>query len=86
MAEKCHAAHKESGLAQGGKFATVQLDVSDKTQVAAFWDRVPSDLRDVDILGTILSNPDTEQMNVLSPPPPHSSQQRWLCAGHGTYR
>jgi 3-hydroxy acid dehydrogenase/malonic semialdehyde reductase len=53
VAEKCLAAHKESGLAQGGKFATIQLDVSDKVQVAAFWDKVPNDLRDVDILGTL---------------------------------
>ena len=47
-------AYKESGLSQGGKFAAIQLDVSDKTQVAGFWDRVPNDLRDVDILGIIL--------------------------------
>jgi 3-hydroxy acid dehydrogenase/malonic semialdehyde reductase len=54
VAEQCHAAYKESGLSQGGKFATVQLDVSDKAQVAAFWDKVPNDMRDVDILGKIL--------------------------------
>lgn len=51
MADQCLAAHKESGLTQGGKFATVQLDVSDKTQVAGFLDKVPQELRDIDILG-----------------------------------
>ncbi|EKM82699.1 hypothetical protein AGABI1DRAFT_111277 [Agaricus bisporus var. burnettii JB137-S8] len=50
VADQCLAAHKESGLTQGGKFATVQLDVSDKTQVAGFLDKVPQDLRDIDIL------------------------------------
>ncbi|KXN82098.1 hypothetical protein AN958_03256 [Leucoagaricus sp. SymC.cos] len=50
VAEQCQAAHKESGLTQGGKFTTIQLDVADKAQVAGFWDKVPSDLRDVDIL------------------------------------
>ncbi|KAK1232229.1 hypothetical protein PQX77_004603 [Marasmius sp. AFHP31] len=50
VAEKCTAAHKESGLNVGGKFATVQLDVSDKAQVASFWDKVPQDLKDVDVL------------------------------------
>lgn len=29
----------------------VQLDVSDKAQVSALWDKVPQDLRNVDILG-----------------------------------
>uniref|UniRef100_A0A0W0F916 NAD(P)-binding protein n=1 Tax=Moniliophthora roreri TaxID=221103 RepID=A0A0W0F916_MONRR len=50
VAEQCVAAHKESGLNVGGKFATVQLDVSDKAQVAGLWDKIPQDLRDVDIL------------------------------------
>ncbi|KAF8077966.1 hypothetical protein FPV67DRAFT_1647977 [Lyophyllum atratum] len=50
VSDACIAAHKESGLQQGGKFATVQLDVSDKTQVAALWDKVPQDLQDVDVL------------------------------------
>ncbi|KAF9069650.1 hypothetical protein BDP27DRAFT_1222121 [Rhodocollybia butyracea] len=50
VAEACATAFKESGLQQGGKFATVQLDVSDKAQVASFWDKVPKDMRDVDIL------------------------------------
>lgn len=51
VTEACVAAHKESGLTEGGKFAVVQLDVSDKTQVAALWDKVPQDLRNVDVLG-----------------------------------
>ncbi|KJA18622.1 hypothetical protein HYPSUDRAFT_169167 [Hypholoma sublateritium FD-334 SS-4] len=48
--DACIAAHKESGLQQGGKFASVQLDVSDKSQIAALWTKVPQDLRNVDIL------------------------------------
>ncbi|RDX56841.1 NAD-P-binding protein [Lentinus brumalis] len=50
VAEACTAAHKESGLQQGGKFATVQLDVSDKKQVASLFDKIPQDLRNIDIL------------------------------------
>ncbi|KAF8894596.1 hypothetical protein BD779DRAFT_1619632 [Infundibulicybe gibba] len=50
ISEACTAAHRESGLKQGGRFASVQLDVSDKSQVAGLWDKVPSELRDVDIL------------------------------------
>lgn len=50
VVDKCSAAYKESGLSQGGKFAAIQLDVSDKAQVAGFWDQIPNDLRDVDIL------------------------------------
>ncbi|KAF7966117.1 hypothetical protein HWV62_39978 [Athelia sp. TMB] len=48
--QSCVAAHKELGNQKGGKFAVVQLDVSKKDQVAAFWDKVPQDLREVDIL------------------------------------
>jgi len=43
---------------QGGKIATVQLDVTDTAQVAALWSKVPQELRDVDILGEHHSNPD----------------------------
>ena len=35
----------------GGKFAVVQLDVGENEQIATLWDRVPADLRHVDILG-----------------------------------
>ena len=51
VAEACTAAHKESGLQQGGKFAAVTLDVGDKAQIATLLDRVPADLRKIDILG-----------------------------------
>lgn len=51
VSEDCIAAHKASGLQGGGKFAAVQFDVSDKNQVKALWDKVPKELRDVDILG-----------------------------------
>ena len=37
----CAAAHKEAGHQLGGKFATVQLDVSDRQQIANLWSRVP---------------------------------------------
>jgi len=50
VAEKCAAAHKESGAKQGGKFAVVQLDVADKAQVDKLFDQIPEDLRQVDIL------------------------------------
>ncbi|OJT06075.1 NADP-dependent 3-hydroxy acid dehydrogenase [Trametes pubescens] len=50
VAEACTAAHKASGLQQGGKFVTVPLDVSDKKQIATFLDNVPEELRKVDIL------------------------------------
>ncbi|KAJ7940658.1 hypothetical protein B0H13DRAFT_1939185 [Mycena leptocephala] len=48
--QACVAAHKESGLKEGGEFAPIQLDVSDKAAVAALWSKVPSSLRNVDIL------------------------------------
>ncbi|TRM59356.1 hypothetical protein BD626DRAFT_409035 [Schizophyllum amplum] len=48
--DQCVAAHKESGVSAGGKFATVKLDVSDRSQIAQFWDKVPADLRKVDVL------------------------------------
>ncbi|KAI0831237.1 NAD(P)-binding protein [Trametes gibbosa] len=50
VAEACAAAHKESGLQQGGKFATVRLDVSDRKQIATFLEQVPEELRKIDIL------------------------------------
>lgn len=53
IAEACAKAHKESGVQGGGKFATVQLDVSDRKQVASFFDRVPEDLKKVDVLGEL---------------------------------
>ena len=53
VAEACAAAHKESGLKEGGKFVTLPLDVSDKKQIASFLDNVPADLRNIDILGDV---------------------------------
>ena len=48
---KCKEAHQASGLKEGGHFASVQLDVSDRTQIANLWEKVPQNLRNVDILG-----------------------------------
>jgi len=48
--EACVAAHKESGVQAGGKFASVQLDVGDKQQVSTLFDRVPAELKTVDVL------------------------------------
>lgn len=38
-------------MQQGGQVSTIQLDVSDKSQVASLLEKIPKDLRDVDILG-----------------------------------
>jgi Short-chain dehydrogenases of various substrate specificities len=51
VSDACIAVHKASGLQQGGKFTTVQMHVSDQTQIATLWDKVPQDLRTVDVLG-----------------------------------
>ncbi|KAJ7685177.1 hypothetical protein DFH06DRAFT_1157711 [Mycena polygramma] len=48
--QACIAAHKESGLKEGGEFAPVQLDVSDRTAIASLWSKVPASLHNVDIL------------------------------------
>ncbi|PCH38211.1 NAD(P)-binding protein [Wolfiporia cocos MD-104 SS10] len=50
VAEACVAAHKESGLQQGGKITTVQLDVSDKKQIASLFNKIPPELHAIDIL------------------------------------
>ena len=65
VSDACVAAHKESGLQHGGRFATIQLDLSDKTQVATLWDKVPQDLSDVDVLGAPLPISHIEE---FSPP------------------
>jgi 3-hydroxy acid dehydrogenase/malonic semialdehyde reductase len=49
--DACVAAHKESGVQYGGNFSIVEMDISDKAQVATLWDKVPSELRQVDVLG-----------------------------------
>lgn len=51
--DACFAAHRESGLQQGGKFVSVVADVSDKAQVASLFDTIPQDLQDVDVLGIV---------------------------------
>ncbi|KZV64941.1 NAD-P-binding protein [Peniophora sp. CONT] len=50
VAEAATKAHKEAGVQAGGKIVNVQLDVSDKAQVAKLWEQVPEDLRAVDVL------------------------------------
>ncbi|KAI0318944.1 hypothetical protein OF83DRAFT_1082589 [Amylostereum chailletii] len=50
VAKAAADAHKASGVQQGGKIASVQCDVSDKAQVAALWDKIPQELRAVDVL------------------------------------
>ncbi|KAI0273613.1 NAD(P)-binding protein [Gloeopeniophorella convolvens] len=50
VADAASAAHQAAGVQQGGKIVTVQLDVSDKAQVAALWSKVPPELRNVDVL------------------------------------
>ncbi|KAG9010712.1 hypothetical protein FRB94_009988 [Tulasnella sp. JGI-2019a] len=50
VATACTAAHKDSGIEGGGRFPTVKLDVSDRSQVRTFMDNVPTELKDVDIL------------------------------------
>ncbi|KAL1736113.1 hypothetical protein EV714DRAFT_198751 [Schizophyllum commune] len=48
--EECVKAHCEAGVEAGGIFATVKLDLSDRDQIAHFWEKVPESLREVDIL------------------------------------
>ncbi|GBE82303.1 NADP-dependent 3-hydroxy acid dehydrogenase [Sparassis crispa] len=50
VADACIAAHKETGLQQGGKVTAIQLDVADKVQVASLLDKIPPELRQVDVL------------------------------------
>ncbi|KAH7889712.1 NAD(P)-binding protein [Phlebopus sp. FC_14] len=50
VVETCVTAHKEAGVQQGGKFAVIQLDVSDKDQIASLLDKIPAELRAIDVL------------------------------------
>lgn len=50
VAAECAITHQASGLNEGGKFVPVQIDVSDKAQVASLFDKIPLELRNVDIL------------------------------------
>ncbi|KAH8117408.1 NAD-binding protein [Phellopilus nigrolimitatus] len=50
-AEALQKVLEEVKAVQGsGKVASLQLDVSDKAQVASLWEKVPKDLRNVDVL------------------------------------
>ena len=51
VAEQCVAAHKAAGVQHGGSFVPIVLDVSDKNQIASFFDKVPAELRNIDVLG-----------------------------------
>ncbi|KAG9318464.1 NAD(P)-binding protein [Chiua virens] len=50
VAEQCATAHKEAGVQHGGKFVPIVLDVSDKNQIASFADKIPAELRNIDVL------------------------------------
>ena len=52
MADACADAYKGSGVQGGGKVATLQIDVSDKTQVNNVLSKIPDELKLVDVLGT----------------------------------
>ncbi len=58
LARRADALHKVVEAARAvpgaGKVAAVQLDVSDKNQVANLWNLVPQELRNVDVLGKSL--------------------------------
>lgn len=54
VAAECAITHQASGLNEGGKFVPVQIDVSDKAQVASLFDKIPLELRNVDILGGLI--------------------------------
>jgi NADP-dependent 3-hydroxy acid dehydrogenase YdfG len=49
--EACAAVHKESGVKSGGQFAAIVLDIANRQAVSSLWDKVPKELRNVDILG-----------------------------------
>lgn len=83
VAAACTSAHQESGLQQGGKFATVQLDVSDTKSIANLWSKVPQELRDVDILGRRSPYLFGFRVSVLTI---IFSQQCWLCPWSRTCR
>ena len=51
VADACTGAHRDTGVQGGGKVATVQIDVSDKTQVSNVLSKIPADLKSIDVLG-----------------------------------
>ena len=76
VSDACAEAHKASGVQAGGKFASVLLDVADKQQVSTLFDRVPAELRQVDILGeSQVRAPDQAKRLFLQ------SEQRWFRLG-----
>ncbi|KAG8217500.1 NAD(P)-binding protein [Butyriboletus roseoflavus] len=50
VAEQCAAAHRAAGVQQGGNFVSIALDVSDKSQIASFLAKIPTALRNIDVL------------------------------------
>lgn len=50
VADACVDAHKGSGVQGGGKVALVQIDISDKAQVNGVLDKIPDELRSIDVL------------------------------------
>jgi len=50
VADACLDAHKSSGIQGGGRVATIQVDVSDKTQVSSVLSKIPDDLKSIDVL------------------------------------
>lgn len=51
--QQCVAAHQGAGVQHGGQFVTILLDVSDKSQIASLLNKIPTDLRNIDILGKL---------------------------------
>ncbi|GAA5946363.1 hypothetical protein JCM3775_004769 [Rhodotorula graminis] len=43
-------AHREGGTGKGGKFVTLTLDMQDRTAIKGLLDRIPDDLKKVDVL------------------------------------
>jgi len=55
--EQVKTAYRESGAQAGGKFAAITLNVSKRDEVADVWSKVPDELRNVDVLGTVVCLP-----------------------------
>jgi 3-hydroxy acid dehydrogenase/malonic semialdehyde reductase len=50
VAEACKAAHKTSQAPGGGHVAALEFDVTNKSHVAGLLDRIPAELKNVDVL------------------------------------
>ena len=79
VADACADAHKGSGIQGGGKVATVQIDVSDKTQVSNILSKIPDELKSVDVLGA-----HDIRCSQNSPYELVDSKQCWLRTWNGT--